>query len=183
MSLVIRMLYVLLIAPFRPRLPAGPTKSRLRLFTLPNDLDINLHMNNGRYLTICDLNRVDLFIRTGLAGLMLRRGWKPVVVEHTMSYKRPLRLFQRFEVTMALTHWDEKYFYMTHTFIADDRVVALGMSKAALRGRAGVLKPVEVVAELARTQPQPPLASRPKGEIPCFWSAAHFHDHEKKRSR
>ena len=36
-----------------------------------NDLDINFHMNNGRYMTICDLTRVDLFVRSGLGKLML----------------------------------------------------------------------------------------------------------------
>lgn len=152
MNLILRMLYVILISLFRPRLPARAMESRLRLRTLPNDLDVNLHMNNGRYLTICDLNRVDLFIRTGLAKLMVQRGWMPMVAEHTMTYKRPLKLFQRFEVVLALTHWDDKFFYMTHTFIAGDRVVAQGTSKAVLRAREGVLKPDEVVAALEAAQ-------------------------------
>ena len=30
---------------------------------LPNDLDSNLHMNNGRYLTIMDLGRTDALLR------------------------------------------------------------------------------------------------------------------------
>jgi acyl-CoA thioesterase FadM len=152
MSLVFRMLYVLLISFFRERLLPGATESRLRLRTLPNDLDINLHMNNGRYLTICDLNRVDLFIRSGLAKLMFKRGWMPMVAERTMSYKRPLKLFERFEVSMALTHWDEKFFYMTHTFTAGERVVAQGTSKAVLRSREGVLQPQAVVAALAASR-------------------------------
>lgn len=149
MNLVFRMMYVLLLSFFRERLAAGATESRLRLRTLPNDLDINMHMNNGRYLTICDLNRVDLFIRSGLAKLMIKRGWMPVVAEHTMSYKRPLKLFECFEVSLALTHWDEKFFYMTHTFTSGDRVVAQGTSKAALRSKEGVLKPDDVITALA----------------------------------
>lgn len=148
MSLVFRMLYVLLISFFRPRLPARAIESRLSLRTLPNDLDINLHMNNGRYLTICDLNRVDMFIRTGLARLMVQRGWMPMIAEHTMSYKRPLKLFERFEVTLTLTHWDDKFFYMTHTFTVGERVVAQGTSKAVLRSREGVMKPADVIAVL-----------------------------------
>ena len=152
MNLILRLLYVLLISPFRPRLPAGATESRLVLRTLPNDLDINLHMNNGRYLTICDLNRVDMFIRSGIAKLMIKRGWMPIIAEHTMNYKRPLKLFERFEVKMALTHWDAKYFYMTHTFTSGDRVVAEGTSKAVLRSREGVLVPQDVMAALEAQQ-------------------------------
>lgn len=150
MSLVLRMLYVLLLSLFRQRLPVGPATSRLRLRTLPNDLDINLHMNNGRYLTICDLNRVDLFIRTGLARVMLQRKWMPVIADHTMSYRRPLKLWEKFEVSMQLTHWDEKYFYMSHTFMAGDRVAAVGTSKGVIRSREGVVSPAEVLAAVER---------------------------------
>lgn len=153
MSLVLRMLYVLVLSLFRERLPVGPASSRLRLRTLPNDLDLNLHMNNGRYLTICDLNRVDLFIRTGLAGLMLKRKWMPVIADHTMSYRRPLRLWEAYEVSLQLTHWDDKYFYMTHTFMAGDRVAAVGTSKGVIRSRTGVIAPSEVLAALDREGP------------------------------
>ncbi|RJF99967.1 thioesterase [Noviherbaspirillum saxi] len=126
-------------------MPANALISRLRLRTLPNDLDINLHMNNGRYLTICDLNRVDLFIRSGLAKLMLKRRWMPVIAEHTMTYKKPLKLFDAFEVSLTVTHWDEKFFYMTHTFMASDRVVAIGTSKGVILSRQGVVDPLTVM--------------------------------------
>ncbi|MGA7593853.1 MAG: acyl-CoA thioesterase, partial [Gallionella sp.] len=92
MNLFFRMLYVFLLAQFRESLDIGNSLSRLDLRVLPNDLDINLHMNNGRYLTICDLNRIDLFIRTGLLKAMFRRNWIPVIAEHTMTYKKPLGL-------------------------------------------------------------------------------------------
>ncbi|MFC7514565.1 acyl-CoA thioesterase [Herbaspirillum sp. GCM10030257] len=145
MNLLLRMLYVFILSFFRERLPADAMISRLRLRTLPNDLDVNLHMNNGRYLTICDLNRVDLFIRSGLARVMLRRKWMPIIAEHTMTYKKPLKLFERFEVSLAVTHWDEKYFYMTHTFMAGDRVVAIGTSKGVIKSRQGVVDPLTVM--------------------------------------
>ncbi|HEY8606207.1 MAG TPA: acyl-CoA thioesterase [Noviherbaspirillum sp.] len=155
MNLVLRMLYVLVLSLFRERLPAGPATSRLRLRTLPNDLDVNLHMNNGRYLTICDLNRVDLFIRTGLATVMRRRKWMPVIAEHTMTYRRPLKLWERFEVSMELTHWDEKYFYMTHTFMRGDREVATGTSLGVIRSRDGVVSPAEVLAAVMQSRQVP----------------------------
>jgi acyl-CoA thioesterase FadM len=150
MNLFFRMLYVLALSLFRERLPVGPAESRLRLRTLPNDLDLNLHMNNGRYLTICDLTRIDMFIRSGLLKVMLKKKWAPIIADHTMTYKRPLRLFERFDVALALTHWDEKFFYMTHTFTVGDRVVATGTSKGVLRSREGVVAPEAVIAEMER---------------------------------
>jgi len=159
MNLVFRMLYVLFVSFFRERLPVGVVESTLRLRTLPNDLDVNMHMNNGRYLTICDLNRIDLFIRSGLLKLMLKRKWMPIIADHTMTYKKPLKLFERFQVTMALTHWDEKYFYMTHTFTAAGRVAAVGTSKAVIRGRDGVVPPEEVISALEQARGLPRLAA------------------------
>jgi len=145
MNLLLRMLYILILSFFRERLPADALVSRLHLRTLPNDLDLNLHMNNGRYLTICDLNRVDLFIRSGLAKVMVTRKWMPMIAEHTMTYKKPLKLFERFEVSLTVTHWDDKYFYMTHTFMAGDRVVAIGTSKGVIKSRQGVVDPMTVM--------------------------------------
>ena len=116
MNLIFRMLYVFVLSWFREPLGFGKPVSRLSLRVLPNDLDINFHMNNGRYLTICDLNRVDLFIRTGLLKAMSKRGWIPVIAEHTMTYKKPLGLFEQYDVQLEVTHSDDKYFYMAHTF-------------------------------------------------------------------
>ena len=125
-------------------------KSRLPMMVLPNDLDINLHMNNGRYLTICDLNRIDLFIRTGLIRAMRKHKWFPFIAEHTMIYKKSLHLFERFTAELEVTHWDDKYFYMTHTFTTPGRVVATGTSKGAIRSRSSVIKPADVLAAIAR---------------------------------
>ena len=96
MNLILRMIALLMKSPFKPRLPIEKPKNSLHLRVLPNDIDINLHMNNGRYLTICDLTRVDMFIRTGLAKTMVKEKWIPVISEHTMKYKKALKVFQKY---------------------------------------------------------------------------------------
>jgi len=131
-SLIFRMIYILIASLFKPRLPVENPENALQLSVLPNDLDINLHMNNGRYLTICDLTRVDMFIRTGLLKTMMKEKWIPIISEHTMKYKKPLGLFQKYTVSMQITHWDEKYFFMIHTFTVGDRVVAEGTSNGVI---------------------------------------------------
>ena len=57
-------------APRAPRKDARAARpsARIRLTTLPTDIDILRHMNNGRYLSLFDLGRWDLLIRTGLFG-------------------------------------------------------------------------------------------------------------------
>ena len=147
MNLIFRMLYVLTRALFGERLQVGNLVSTLSLRVLPNDIDINFHMNNGRYLTICDLNRVDIFARSGLLRAMFKRGWLPVIAEHTMVYKKPLDIFASFEVKTEVTHWDEKYFYMKHTFSKDERTMTEGTSKGCVYARGiGVVKPADALA-------------------------------------
>lgn len=150
MNLIFRLIYVYLYSLSRERLTVENSQSHLPMMVLPNDLDINLHMNNGRYLTICDLNRVDLFIRTGLVKTMRKRKWFPVIAEHTMSYKKSLHLFERYDTAIEVTHWDDKYFYMTHTFSNSERILATGTSKGAIRSRSEVIKPADVMAAVAQ---------------------------------
>lgn len=148
MSLIFRMIYLLLASFFKPRLPVTKPENSLTMRVLPNDLDINIHMNNGRYLTICDLSRVDMFIRTGLAKTMHKEGWIPVVSEHTMKYKKPLKPFQKYEVKMQIVEWDEKTFHMQHTFLVKDRVVAEGTSRGCVLSKTGVIPPDHVIQKV-----------------------------------
>ena len=148
MNLIFRMMALLLTSFFKPRLSIERPKNSLRLTVLPNDIDINFHMNNGRYLTVCDLTRVDMFIRTGLAKTMVIEKWMPVISEHTMKYKKALKLFQNYTLKMEVTGWDEKSFRMTHTFMVEGRVVAEGTSLGVIISKSGVIPPEVVMKEL-----------------------------------
>ena len=73
MNVIWRTLLVILSARRRSRRGqtlAATAVGRIRLTTLPTDLDILRHMNNGRYLSLFDLGRWDLLIRTGLFDAM-----------------------------------------------------------------------------------------------------------------
>ena len=150
MNLILRMIALLAASFFKPKLPIEKPKNSLTLRVLPNDIDLNLHMNNGRYLTICDLTRVDMFIRTGLARTMVHEKWMPVISEHTMKYKKALKLFQKYKLEMEVTDWDERSFQMLHTFLVGDRVVAEGTSLGVIVSKTGVVPPIEVMKKVAK---------------------------------
>jgi acyl-CoA thioesterase FadM len=75
-----------------------------------------------------------------------------MIAEHTMTYKKPLKLFERVEMTMSLTHWDDKFFYMSHVFVRGDDLVAEGTSKGAVRARSGRIPPADVIRALEAKQ-------------------------------
>ena len=79
---------------------------------------------------------------------MLKEKWMPIIVEHTMKYKKSLKVFKKFTVSMTLESWDEKYFYMTHEFKRNGIIIAEGTSKAAIRNRNGIITPEFVIQKL-----------------------------------
>jgi Thioesterase-like superfamily len=79
MNLWLRLLRLLVASFFRARLDPTRDASQLAFRVWPHDLDLSFHMNNGRYLTIMDLGRADLMLRSGLWRAILRHGWAPVV--------------------------------------------------------------------------------------------------------
>src|SRR4051812_35281882 len=104
---LLRMLRIIATARGRGRL-AVHGESVLRFRVMPGDLDINLHMNNGRYLSIMDLGRLDIILRSGIHRPMLRRRWTPLVGSETIRFRRSLTLFQRYELHSRLVGWDDK---------------------------------------------------------------------------
>ncbi|MEJ2454349.1 MAG: thioesterase family protein [Candidatus Thiodiazotropha sp.] len=111
MNLILRLLRVFVAALFKPRIGLFEI-SEVPFRVLPTDLDINLHMNNARYLSIMDLGRTDLLIGVGLLGPVKRERWMPVVGSIDIKYRRPLRLFQHYVLKTRLLCWDDKWFYM-----------------------------------------------------------------------
>jgi acyl-CoA thioesterase FadM len=147
MNLYLRLLWTMLRASREPRLRIGDTLER-SLRVLPNDVDVNGHMNNGRYLTVIDLVLVEYFVRIGFAGVMLRRGWRPMAGGSLITYRRglaPLRAYTlRFRLDACDAHWN----YMRFEFVQDGRVAAAGYMKGAAVARAGLVPNAESYAAL-----------------------------------
>lgn len=156
MNLLVRLLKVWIAARFRPRLPPIGT-SVLRFRTWPNDLDTNLHMNNGRYLTLMDLGRLDLILRTGLWRVMRTQRWMPLVGAVVVRYKRSLQPLRTFRLSTHLLGWDGKWFYIEQRFERPDGLVAVGFVKALFRGRDGNVPPARAMAAAGHDQVATPV--------------------------
>lgn len=103
----------------------------------PTDLDVLLHMNNGKYLTIMDLGRLDLMQRAGLWGELNRRGWYPVVAGQTITYRRSLKLGQRFDLQTRVVGTDDRWIFLEQTFVVGDVVHARAVVRARFLKRTG----------------------------------------------
>jgi len=124
--------------------PIDPVSvGRVRLRTMPTDLDLLGHMNNGRYASLFDLGRFDLLIRTGIWHLLNANGWYAVVASETITFRKSLELWQRFTVESRLLGHDDKSAYLMHRAVVDGEVYAEMIVRARFLRRSGGIVPHE----------------------------------------
>lgn len=158
MNLYLRLLWTLLRCWRMPRIGTADTLVR-QLRVLPNDLDINGHMNNGRYLTVVDLMLMEYFVRSGFARVMLREGWKPMSGGSFISYRRGLKPLQTYELRFRLDACDGHWNYMRFEFVSEGKVCAAGYMKGAAVGREGFVPNAVSYGRMGLAVPEQPLPS------------------------
>ena len=150
----------------RPLTPlAVLDEDRIRMRVWPNDIDLNLHMNNARYLNIMDYARTHLLARTRLLEHIIRSRWQPLVGAVWMTYRRSLPLFSTFSVASRLVCWDERWFYLEQTFTGREGLAALGWVKGMLRNARGSVEPQKALERVA-----PGVVSPPMPEAIATWN-------------
>lgn len=110
--------------------------SQSRFRVLPHDLDAFGHMNNGRYLQIMDVARTEWMLQTGVATAIRKQRWSPILGGGVIRYRRSLRLMQNYGVRTRLLGWDQRWFYLEHSFADEqNRCAAVGVTRAGLRSQ------------------------------------------------
>ncbi len=142
----------------RPLAPLGILEEdRLRMRVLPNDIDLNLHLNNARYLSIMDYARTHLLARTRLLERIVQARWTPLVGAVWVTYRRSLALFSTFQIGSRLVCWDERWFYIEQTFTGSKGLAAVGWVKGMLRDAKGSVDPQQVINVVAPGALSPPM--------------------------
>lgn len=153
MNLFFRLLWTILAARFRsPVSIMGPCTTPFRC--LPTDLDVLRHMNNGVYLSLMDLARVDLMNRAGLAKKIAAQNWYPVVVAETIRFRKSLELFDAFTIETKIVGWDEKAFLLEQKFFRKEICIADALVRARfLKKSGGSVSPQEFFTAMQITPP------------------------------
>lgn len=108
-------------------------QARLAFRCLPSDIDLNLHLNNARYLMLADVGRVDLFIRSGLWKLARQKGWAPMLGGIQTAFVKEVKLWKRFEVVSTIETWRDRQVLGMHRFVLED-----GQTAALIMTTGGV---------------------------------------------
>ena len=142
MNLYFRLLVTWLCARFKPSIRMGDSIA-LRLRVWPNDLDVNGHMNNGRYMSIVDLALIEYFSRAGFLSVALKRGWRPVLGGSVISFRRGLMPFTIYTLHFSMQCWDDRWSYFRFEFAHGGQTMASGYTKGAVVGRTGIVSSTE----------------------------------------
>jgi acyl-CoA thioesterase FadM len=156
MNLWLRLIWMLLGTLWRQRAGVLDTTT-MRLRVLPNDLDFNGHVNNGRYLTLADLGRLDFVVRTGLARVAFAQRAIPIVGDAVAKFRKDLKPFEAYELQTRVLGWDDKWTFMEHRFVRHGRVAGVVVMRGLFRGASGPISPAVFQAALGIAVASPPL--------------------------
>ena len=123
----------------------------------PWDLDPWRELNNGRTLTLFDLGRLPLIVRTGLAAGVRGRGWYITVAGTNVRYRRRLTVFTRVEQRSRCIGWDGRFFYLEQSFWRGSECASHMLLRAAVASKAGIVPPAQVAEALGHDAVSPDL--------------------------
>jgi YbgC/YbaW family acyl-CoA thioester hydrolase len=146
MHLLLRTLLMLFRSRRRRPLAVWDPAS-LPLRVLPTDIDIAMHVNNGMYLSLMDLGRFDLMVRSGVWKRMRRRGWSPVVSAETISFRKSLQLWQEYTIETRIIGLDTKAIFFEQRMVADGEMYARAYIATRLVTKAGPVSQEDILAE------------------------------------
>lgn len=121
------------------------------------DIDLNLHLNNAKYLKYMDLARLDNMLQNGLMWKFLRSNTRPIITNTEISYIKELRTFSRFSVSARILGYDEKYVYSEQRFTSEGRLCTHAFTRLATVYKGRARPAPEVFAHVGITQPSPAL--------------------------
>jgi acyl-CoA thioesterase FadM len=143
----LRFARVVFTSPFGPRLTFD-SESVLSLRIWPGDIDLFPEVNNGRHLTLMDLGRFDLGLRSRFANVLHRKRWGLTVGGASVRFRRRVPPFRKVRLRTKIVGYDERWLYF------HQRIERGGTTCSAALLRVGVtsggrLVPTRAVLEAA----------------------------------
>ena len=143
---------------FRGAPKLGPTEAHVSTHMCwPWDLDPWIELNNGRTLTLYDLGRIPMAVRTGLIHTLRENRWGITVAGSSVRYRRRIKAFQRFTMVSRLSGWDGRFFYMEQSMWRGGDCCNHMLLRSAVTGRGGIVPPAEVMAAAGLSPDSPAL--------------------------
>jgi len=111
------------------------------------DIDHFGEVNNGRQLTLMDLGRYDLGVRTGFMKVITDNKWGLAVGGSSIRYRRRIPFLRKFSLHSKVLGHDGRWFYFHQEMMCRDRICSSALIKAGVVNKQGLIPAREVMAE------------------------------------
>ena len=129
MNLLFRFIYHVVISRFLKPMDINDS-DRVKMRVWPNDIDANIHLNNGRFLSLMDLGRTRMSVRSGLYQKAVKLGWGLGVVGGVnITYLKSLGAFQSFELITKIAGHHDGWVFIEQRFESKGKLVAAALVK------------------------------------------------------
>jgi acyl-CoA thioesterase FadM len=136
----------MLLARFRSHVPvAGVSNLAFRVWI--TDIDISV-MNHAAIMTVFETGRIDFMVRTGFFKLATRNKWYVPSSAISVTFFRPLKMFQKAVVTTRLFHVDDRWIYLEQVIIRHGKAISACIVKSTVKKGREVIDPAIVLKAL-----------------------------------
>ncbi|MBN1829538.1 MAG: thioesterase family protein [Deltaproteobacteria bacterium] len=120
-------------------------ETELKLRVWPSDIDFYPELNNGRHLTIMDLGRIDLVVRSGLFRILREKKWGLSVGGASVRYRHRLQAFRNFTLRTRILGLDERWFYFHQKTERGERTHSAALIRAGITSPDGLVPVSDVL--------------------------------------
>ena len=131
--------------------------SEIQFRCRPWDLDMFLEMNNGRVLTLYDLGRFDLAIRTGLARALKTNRWGLAVAGSSIRYRRRITLLQKVTIKTQALGFEGRWIFLQQSMWVNGEPASALLIRTCVTSKGKPVAPEEVTASVRAPDWNPEL--------------------------
>ena len=143
---ILRLARVIAQSKFQKKLSFDSTHNEcIHLMVLPQDIDLFMELNNGRYVTLLDLGRFSYGAKVDMGSFLKKNKWSLTIVGTYNEYRHRLRLFQRFILETKIIGYDEKWFYFFQKIQRNDKTHMASIVKFSYTNSTGLVVPRDVI--------------------------------------
>ena len=143
---VLRLIKVLVKSKLQKKIAFDSAHNEcIKLRVLPQDIDLFMELNNGRYVTLLDLGRFSYGAKVNMGRFLKKNNWSLTIVGTYNEYRHRLRLFQSFVLETKIIGYDEKWFYFFQKIQRNGKTHMASVVKFAYTSKKGLVFPKEVI--------------------------------------
>ena len=125
---------------------------------MPWDIDMFLEMNNGRVLTIYDLGRFDIAIRTGLAKVLKANRWGLVVAGCSVRYRKRIKMFDKITIRTQVVAHEGRWFYIEQSMWVKGQPASSILLRTGVTAKGTTVPTEDVMAAMNEQDWQPEIS-------------------------